>query len=42
MAAFLACAKFGEDSVINAILCVDKPLQVERIWTVHSRPPLDQ
>jgi hypothetical protein len=42
MAAFLARAKFGEDSVINAVLCVDKPLEVEWIWAVHRRPPLDQ
>jgi hypothetical protein len=39
MAAFRAYAKFGKDGVINAVLCVDKPLQVELIWVLHSRPP---
>jgi hypothetical protein len=34
MAAFRACPKFGEDGVMNAVLSVGKPPQVERICAI--------
>ena len=34
MAAFRACGQFGEHGVINAVLRVGKPPQVERICAI--------
>jgi hypothetical protein len=34
MAAFRAGTEFGEDGVMNTVLCVDEPPQIERVCAI--------